>query len=264
MACKRYKSCMLNERTVCCAGPADAASPAHVAQNPAVGSAKQEEQAQSGLGLDAGTPCSLQPYSAPAGQVDADMAADLAPQPGSCEVDIEIAEVQACKDAAVQRCQQEDADRGQRLDGSSAGPKLQSSTKAGGSADYGVHHEIGSDDKRLQPAAGTAGVEAAAAACGDPVGMRCDSSAASSPGSSQLAYADAPSNAVFTPVPLVDRLPKAGNSVSLQQLPSPALLPASCPATPGAQHGSAASGSQEAGTPPFPGRPMSAGVQYAG
>lgn len=254
---------MLIQRTICYAGPADAVSPAHVAQKPAAGSAKQEEQAQRGLGLDAGTPCSLQPRSAPAGQVNGDMAADVATQPGLFEADVEVAEVQACKDGAVQRCQQEDADRGPRLDGSSAGPELHS-TKAGGSAEHGVHHEVGSDEKCLQPAAGTAGVEAAAAAGSDPVGMKCDSSAASSPGSSQLAYADAASNAMFTPVPLVDRLPKAGKSVSLQQLPSPALLPASCPATPGAQHGSAASGLQEAGTPPFPGRPMSAGVQYAG
>ena len=188
------------------------------------------------------------------------MAADVAPQPGSCEVDIEGAEVQASKNGAVQQCQQTDAGRGLRLDGSSAGLKLHS-TKAVGSAEHGVHHEEGSDEERSQPAAG---VEAAAAAGADPVAIKCDSSAASSPGSSQLAYADAASNAMFTPVPLVDRLPKAGNSVSLQKLPSPALLPASCPATPAAQHGSAASGSQEAGTPPFPGRPMSAGVQSAG
>ena len=85
-----------------------------------------------------------------------------------------------------------------------------------------------------------------------------DSSAASSPCSSQLAYADAGSNALFTPVPLVDRLPVVTrSSLRLEQLPCPSPLPASCPATPAGQRRQPA---PEEGTPVLFGRPASAGV----
>jgi len=84
-----------------------------------------------------------------------------------------------------------------------------------------------------------------------------DSSAGFSPCSSQLAYANVASNAIL---PLADRLPKAGPSLRLEQLPFPALLPASCPATPAGQRWQPA---PEEVTPTLFGRPASAGVQSA-
>ena len=82
-------------------------------------------------------------------------------------------------------------------------------------------------------------------------------SAGSPPYSSQLAYADAGANAMFTPVPLVDRLPAAGCRLRLEQLPCPSPLPASCPATPAGQRGQPA---PEETTPVLFCRPASAGV----
>ncbi len=84
-----------------------------------------------------------------------------------------------------------------------------------------------------------------------------DSLAGFIPCSSQLACADVASDAML---PLVDRLPKAGPSLRLEQLPCPALLPASCPATPAGQRWQPA---PEEVTPTLFGRPASAGVQSA-
>lgn len=81
-----------------------------------------------------------------------------------------------------------------------------------------------------------------------------------SPCSSQLACADVDSSgAMFTPVPLVDRMRKAvvAYPLRLPRLPSPAPLPASCPATPAGQRRQPA---PEEATPPLFGRPVSAGV----
>ena len=85
-----------------------------------------------------------------------------------------------------------------------------------------------------------------------------DSSAGSSPCNSQRAYADVGSHAMFTPVPLVDRLPPAGCRLRLEQLPCPLPLPASCPATPVGQRRRS---TPEEATPVLFDRPASAGVK---
>ena len=111
------------------------------------------------------------------------------------------------------------------------------------------------DGKQIQQPVETLAARAASAADGHSHG---GSSAASSPCNSQRAYADAKGHAMFTPVPLVDRLPAAGCRLRLEQLPCPSPLPASCPATPAGQRRQPL---PDEGTPVLFDRPASAGVK---
>ena len=181
---------------------------------------------------------------------------------GCADADVTL-EVVASKEAAADACLAAAQDGNIRVanKASSAGEQ-RIPAKLGSPRQQEVQHAAAHEDqqsvesKHLQQPREPLDVRAAFAAGGR--GSKGDSSAGSSPCSSQQAYADAGSNAMFTPVPLVDRLPVgARSSLRLEQLPCPSPLPASCPATPAGQRRSAL---PEESTPVLFGRPASAGA----
>lgn len=183
----------------------------------------------------------------------------VAPGSGGCaDADVTL-EVVMSKEAAADAGLADKQDRTTK-DGSSAGAQ-QSPARLGDhqrqevlEAEATNGHRPTDSEHTQRPVEPTE-VRACSAAGGC---LQEDSSAASSPCSSQLAYADAQSNNLFTPVPLVDRLPVGvRSSLKLEQLPCPSPLPASCPATPAGQRRQQA---PEEGTPVLFGRPASAGV----
>ncbi|CAL5223204.1 g5679 [Coccomyxa viridis] len=184
---------------------------------------------------------------------------------GCADADVTL-EVVASKEAAADACLAAAQDGNMRVanEASSAGEQ-RIPAKLGSPRQQEVQHAAAHEDqqsvesKHLQQPREPLDVRAAFAAGGR--GSQGDSSAESSPCSSQQAYADAGSNAMFTPVPLVDRLPVGTrSSLRLEQLPCPSPLPASCPATPAGQRRQPL---PEESTPVLFGRPASAGVGSA-
>ncbi len=184
---------------------------------------------------------------------------------GCADADVTL-EVVPSKEAAADACLAPEQDGNMRVAKEASLAREQwTPVRLGNSQQQEVPDDAASDghpsveSKHTQRPVEPSDVRAGTAAGGG--GSHEDSSAESSPCSSQQAFADAGSNAMFTPVPLVDRLPVGARSgLRLEQLPCPSPLPASCPATPAGQRRQPA---PEESTPVLFGRPASAGVGSA-
>ena len=176
---------------------------------------------------------------------------------GCADADVTL-EVVPSKEAAADACLAPEQDGNMRVAKEASLAREQwTPVRLGNSQQQEVPDDAASDghpsveSKHTQRPVEPSDVRAGTAAGGG--GSHEDSSAESSPCSSQQAFADAGSNAMFTPVPLVDRLPVGARSgLRLEQLPCPSPLPASCPATPAGQRRQPA---PEESTPVLFGRP---------
>ena len=183
---------------------------------------------------------------------------------GCADADVTL-EVVASREAAADACLALERDGNIRAaKEASSAREQQTPAKPGSSQQQDLQDTASREDqqsvenKHMPRPIGPLDVRAASVAGG---GSQEASSAGSSPCSSQQTYADAGSNAMFTPVPLVDRLPVgARSSLRLEQLPCPSPLPASCPATPAGQRRQAM---PDESTPVLFGRPASAGAGSA-